>query len=79
MDAALECAGTIPRHAYRNLKILGKTLGQFDADGQVRSLESVKVLCQRDLAFLQQDRENHLRSYRTLGLCAGIVLVIILI
>lgn len=79
MDAALEQAGLVPRNAYRNLKILGQTLGRFDADGQVRGLEAVKELCYRDLCSLQANRDVRLRSYQTLGICAGVALVIVLI
>lgn len=79
MDHALEEAGVISRSVYRNLKVLGQTLGRFDADGQINGFSAAKELCQRDLAALQKDQDVRLRTYQTLGICAGIALVIVLI
>ena len=58
---------------------LGKSLGRFDLDGQVRGLEAVRRECRRMLDGLCAHREERLRSYKTLGLCAGAVIVILFI
>ena len=79
MNHALERVGMIPRHTYRNLKMLGQTLGRFDAEGQLRGMEAVKTMCIRDLKALQDNRDIRMRNYQTLGICAGIALVIVLI
>ena len=62
-----------------NLQLLGKTLGRFDLQGQLSGIASVKQLCKRDLDGLQNNQELRLRSYRTLGICAGVALVILFI
>lgn len=61
------------------LELLGRNLGRFDVDGQVRELEVVRKYCRRELEALECNRDSRLRSYQTLGLCAGAALAIILI
>ena len=63
----------------RELHLLGKSLGRFDLAGQISGIRSVKELCERDLQGLQADQATRLRTYRTLGICAGIALVILFI
>ena len=58
---------------------LGKSLGRFDVDGQLKGLESVRNLCRLELDRLSANRENRLRSYQTLGLCAGAALAILFV
>lgn len=79
MEAALASSVKLPEAAKRNLRLLGASLGRFDAQGQLQGLESVKELAQRDLAGLRSGLEGKLRSCRTLGLCAGAALAILLI
>lgn len=61
------------------LLLLGRNLGRFDLRGQLAGLEAVAQLCQRDLDGLLLNRDARLRSYMTLGLCAGVALVIIFV
>lgn len=63
----------------RNLQLLSGSLARFDLSGQLRALESVRLSCTRDLEGLLLNRDVRLRSYRTLGICAGIALVILFI
>lgn len=58
---------------------LGSTFGVFDLTGQLQGLRSVRNKCQMQLKDLNLNKENRLRSYQTLGLCAGAALAIILI
>ncbi|MEE1329030.1 MAG: stage III sporulation protein AB [Oscillospiraceae bacterium] len=58
---------------------LGNTLGRFDLEGQLQGIESVHSACERILEQLSNNREMRLRSYQTLGLCAGAALVILFI
>lgn len=69
----------LPETVKRNLLLLGQTLGRFDAAGQLSGLESVKELASRDLSGLRSGLEEKLRACRTLGLCAGAALAILLI
>lgn len=79
MAAALGRSRELPKQLRRFLVRLGKSLGRFDLPGQLRGLESLKEECSQQLAQLQSGREPRLRSYRTLGLCAGAALVILLL
>lgn len=56
---------------------LGKTLGRFDLDGQLRGLENARQECRLALEELTENRDTRLRSYQTLGLCAGAALAIL--
>ena len=79
MNAAVQTAEQLPESMKCNLQLLGKTLGRFDLQGQLSGIASVKQLCKRDLDGLQNNQELRLRSYRTLGICAGVALVILFI
>lgn len=79
LDAALQQTESIPGTTKEMLQLLGRTLGRFDLDGQVRGLESVRQECRRRLKELEHNRVNRLRSYQTLGLCAGAAMAILLL
>ena len=77
MAEVLACANHIPWRTRTNLNQLGQTLGKFALSGQVSGFKAVAALCQRDLASLSHNKDAKLRSYRTLGICAGVALVIL--
>lgn len=77
MNMALEKAKKLPTAAEKNLKMLGASLGRFDLQGQLQGIESVRAQCRKDLAELEDNRDQRLRSYQTLGLCAGCALAIL--
>lgn len=79
MASALGRSRELPPQVRRLLVRLGNSLGRFDLPGQLRGLEALGQSCQEQLAQLQSGREPRLRSYRTLGLCAGAALVILLL
>lgn len=79
MTAALKQIPNLPEMAVRNLQLLGKSLGRFDLQGQLSGIMSVSELCKRDLQGLQSNQDVRFRTYRTLGICAGIALVILFI
>ena len=58
---------------------LGQSLGQYGLDGQVNGLQVAREDCKRHLDLLSQNQAARLRSYQTLGLCAGAGLAIIFI
>lgn len=57
---------------------LGRTLGRFDLDGQLQGIEAVRKDASAALDMLVKDKDARLRSYQTLGLCAGAALAILL-
>ena len=58
---------------------LGKTLGRFDMEGQLKGISSVRQSCQSNLTHYQINQEPKLRSYQTLGLCAGAAIAILML
>ena len=79
MTAALSRIKDIPKLASEILILLGRSLGRFNLEGQIKGLEAVRQECRRFLEGLNQNKEVRLRSYQTLGLCAGAAIVILFI
>lgn len=79
MAAVLDRLGGIDGTFAEVAQQLGMNLGRFDVSGQLRGLESIRILCSKKLEMLAQNKESRLRSYQTLGLCAGAALAILLV
>lgn len=79
MESALSAAGEIPPHTRNQLQLLGRSLGRFDLEGQLAGLESVRESCRNELERLSAESDSKARSCRTLGLCAGAALAILLV
>lgn len=79
MHAVLATCADYPDSVRQAFELLGKSLGQFDLEGQLQGLESVKDHCVRELEQLSRNRDVRLRSYQTLGLCAGAALAILFV
>lgn len=69
----------IPERIRELLTETGRCMGQFDLNGQLSSLRSVRKECETEVNQLSRDRENRLRSYQTLGLCTGAALAVLLL
>lgn len=79
MHAALARCLEVPKRVRQAFEIMGTSLGRFDMEGQVKGLETVRGFCRRELEGLSQNRDGRLRSYQTLGLCAGAALAILFV
>ena len=79
MQVVLAKWDRMPRSVHRLLSELGQTLGQFDLPGQVRGIEGCIQTTRSTLHQHGQDKCTHIRSYQTLGLCAGAALAILLL
>ena len=79
MRSVLDRTKDLPSITRRELLLFGKSVGRFDLEGQLKGLEGVRQDCRRNLERLGNNRDNRLRSYQTLGLCAGAALAILLI
>lgn len=79
MKAALRRTRDLPGSLRRLMLQLGRMLGRFDLSGQLQGLESVQAACQLELEALGKDRDIRLRSYQTLGFCAGAALAILFV
>lgn len=79
MQTVLANSRDIPQNTLEILQKLGRSLGRFDLDGQLQDLESIRTQCRSRLSQLSDNKDIRLRSYKTLGLCAGAALVILFI
>lgn len=79
MSAAIKKTNDLPVNLRKLLLQLGHTLGRFDLPGQLRGLQAVTVSCEDELKKLENNRDVRLRSYQTLGLCAGAALAILFV
>lgn len=78
LHAALETVELVPS-VRRLFTDLGSTLGMFDLSGQLNSIAQIRTRCHQTQENLARNREDRLRSYQTLGICAGAALVILLV
>ena len=76
--AALKSVSGIPSQAAAQLQSLGQMLGRFDLSGQLVGLERCAQACQGQLEVMEHQQTQRLRSYQTLGFCAGAALAILL-
>ncbi len=79
IDATMNMVSDIPSLVIEGFTLLGQTLGHFDLDGQLKGIESVKHECSRKLAAYMENQDTRLRSYQTLGICAGAAIAILFI
>lgn len=76
--AALKEISGLPSHAAAQLQSLGQTLGRFDLPGQLTAFERCRQSCMAQLEVMEYQQGQRLRSYQTLGFCAGSALAILL-
>lgn len=69
----------LPQAVKLHLKDFGKTLGKFDLPGQLRGLDAVRKEVLLSMDRLTANQDTRIRSYQTLGLCAGAALAILLL
>lgn len=78
LHSTLETVELVPS-VRRLIFDLGSTLGMFDLSGQLASIALIRSRCNEIQGNLARNREDRLRSYQTLGICAGAALVILLV
>ncbi len=78
METALR-AVCLPGKVRQIALQLGASLGEFHLEGQVRQLEAVGAECSRLLEEHVSNRDSRLRTYRTMGVCGGLALAILLL
>lgn len=79
MKTVLARFSDVPKFTYEIMRKLGRSLGRFDLEGQLQDLETIRAQCRSRLAQVEENKEARLRTYKTLGLCAGAALVILFI
>lgn len=75
---AMKLTPNLPKYAAAQFQALGQTLGRYDLTGQLTNLERCKQACLGQLEVLEHHQSQRLRSYQTLGFCAGAALAILL-
>ena len=76
---SIERLGHLPDNVRKLLLMLGQSLGQFDLEGQICSIQGVKEECYSLIGKLSENQEQKRKSYRALGLCAGAAVAILFI
>ena len=79
MNLSLQKHPDIPDAVKPMLEALGKTLGRFDLNGQVQGIGAVRKSCRSALETLEKNKDDRIRGYKTLSLCAGLALAVLLI
>ena len=79
MNAVLAMCSEIPPGIKPLFRELGICLGRFDLSGQLQGLEYVRAGCRSQLELMSKNADVRLRSYQTLGLCAGAALAILFV
>ena len=79
MSAAIYVNNDLPDTIAVILENFGKCLGRFDLKGQLKGIEDTRNECQRALTQILDNKDNRIRSYRTLAICAGAALAILFI
>jgi len=77
--AALKKNSDIPSETANLLLKLGASLGKFSVDGQLLEIKSLRDEAQIKLEHLLSNQEAKTKNYKTLGLCAGAAIAILLI
>lgn len=79
MEAVLARSHSLDETLRSLLMEFSMNLGVFDIAGQLKGLEHTRRLCCDQLEELLNNKSNRLRSYQTLGLCAGAAIAILLV
>lgn len=79
VGAVLRNSRDLPASVFFALADLGRNLGEYDLQGQLVGIRAVARACQRQLEVLESNRPQRIRSFQTLGLCAGAALAILLL
>lgn len=69
----------IPQSTLDLMGVLGRSLGRYDIEGQLRGLEGVRAEARLTLEQLSRNKDARIRSYQTLGLCTGAAIAIIIV
>jgi hypothetical protein len=78
MNVAISRCKKLPAYAVDHLQRFGFSLGKLDLESQIYALEELEASFNRDLEQLCAGMDIRNRNYRTISLCAGAALVILL-
>ena len=69
----------IPPGVKSCLTELSLTLGAYDLKGQLEGISYIQNLCRQKAIELEDNKGDKLRTFRTLGVCAGAAIAVILL
>ncbi len=78
MQAAIERVSGLGAGPRELLLVLGSTMGKFQLSGQISGLKALQELGRKRLEACSARETERIRTLRTLGICAGAALVILL-
>ena len=83
-DILMECLEQTEGLSYSaaarsTLYALCTELGKTDADLQCRAIDLASAALEKELSYLEENRDARTKSYRMLGICAGLALAVILL
>ncbi len=70
---------TLGQDGLSALQTLAQSLGRFDAEAQLRAISLCTQRIENQIARLESEKPARCRSYRTIGVCAGLALAVILL
>jgi stage III sporulation protein AB len=79
VNATLEAIPPLPYGTSQAIRTLGKSLGCYDLEGQLKGLQAARADSRRAYESLNENKDARLRSYQVLGICAGAAVTIVLI
>lgn len=79
MHAVLRNTRDLPKLTKEILIKMGSSLGHFGLEGQLQGLDAVRSESRRILDIYSKNQDIRLRSYQTLGICAGAAIAILFI
>ena len=79
MRVAISKTSGISQLTRNCLLQLGSNIGRFDLPGQINGLESARSTCIQYIQNLESGKESRLKTYKTLGICAGAAMVILFV
>jgi len=79
MNVVLERRGDVPDSLRESLVHLSYSLGKFDLPGQLQGIAQTSEFVKRSISMLEAEQNSKSKLYKTLGLCAGLALAIVLI
>lgn len=79
VQAVLNKNNDIPPETKGLLEKMGTSLGKFNIAGQVLEIKCLRKEAQNKFAYLLKNQDSKTKNYKTLGLCAGAAIAILLI
>lgn len=77
--AVEQMEGNLKEEDRRMMKEFGRLLGKTDIDGQMSQIELTKSFLEEQIEKAKLDRKKNEKLYKSLGMVAGLAIVIVLV